>query len=389
MKALVVDSEWRPREGYPLTEAERQNRKALCGSQAWRNPHFEIKEVPDPNPREDEVIIRVGACGICGSDFHLYETDAEGYIIFSGQVKLPVILGHEFSGTVIDLGNKVTDLKVGDLVTVESIQWCGLCTSCRSGAFNQCQHVELLGLSANGAFAEYIAIKEKYCWKLNSMKARYSEDEIFEIGALIEPAGCAYNGIFVTGAGLRPGETMAVYGAGPIGLAAIALGRIAGASQIIAFDKMSRRLELAKTLGADFAFDIDLLSKENSRANQKVLELTKGAGADLQIEAAGDAPYTVPEMEQAAAPNGRMVYLGRAEKSASMSLNGLVSGAQKIIGARGHSGYGIYPNLIRLIAAGKFDLREMITARYPFEDILAAFARSSQRVDGKIMIKMS
>jgi len=388
MKALVVDCEWRPRPGYGLTEAEGVNRRAFCGSQVWRNPQFAVRETPTPNPDDDEVLIRIMACGICGSDSHLYETDAEGYIIFSGVVKLPCILGHEFSGVVEKIGPRVANLKVGDIVAVESIQWCGLCKSCRSGAVNQCQNIELLGLSTNGAFAEYAAIKEKYCWKLNSLQARYSSADIFEIGALIEPIGCAYNGIFISAGGFKPGETLAVYGLGPIGLAAIALGRLAGASKIIAFDKLTRRLELAQQMGADFVFDVVRLAAENSRAGEKVLELTDGEGADIQVEAAGDAQYTIPEMEQAMAPNGRIIYLGRAERSTPMVLDALVSGANKIVGARGHAGYGIFPNIIRMMASGRFNPQPMVTSTYPFADILEAFARAQQRIDGKILVKM-
>lgn len=389
MKALVVNCEWKPREGYAITEEERLSKKAFCGSQVWRNPHFEIKEVPTPNINNDEVLIRVKACGICGSDSHLYETDKEGYIIFSGLVRLPCILGHEFSGIVEDVGEKVANLKVGDVVAMESIQWCGLCTSCRSGALNQCKNIELMGLSSNGAFADYIAVKEKYCWKLNSLRERYSHEEIFEIGALIEPIGCGYNGIFISGEGLKPGETMVVYGLGPIGLASIALAKIAGASKIIAFDRLAPRLALAKRMGADFVFNIDGLDSENSGPGYKVLELTDGEGADIQIEAAGDAPHTIPEMEKATAPNGRIIYLGRAQRSTPMFLDALVSGANKIVGARGHAGYGIFPNIIRLIASGRLEVREMITARYPFEKVMEAIERSSQRIDGKIMINMS
>jgi threonine dehydrogenase-like Zn-dependent dehydrogenase len=389
MKALVVEGEWRPRQGYPLTEEERAHRKAFCGSQVWRQPHFAIKEVPTPRPKDDEVLIRVMACGICGSDSHLYETDEEGYIIFSGLVKLPCILGHEFSGIIEDLGEKVTNLVVGDLVAVESIQWCGLCTSCRSGAPNQCKHIELLGLSSHGAFAEFIAINEKYCWKINSFRERYTPAETFEIGALIEPIGCGYNGIFISGEGFRPGETMAVYGLGPIGLASIALAKIAGASKIIAFDRLEERLALAKALGADFAFNVDGLRSENSGPGSKVLELTHGEGADIQVEAAGDAPATIPEMEKSTAPNGRIIYLGRAQRSTPMFLDALVSGANKIVGARGHAGYGIFPNIIRLISSGRLEVREMITARYPFDQVIEAIQRSTQRTDGKIIINMT
>jgi threonine dehydrogenase-like Zn-dependent dehydrogenase len=387
MKALMAEAEWQPRPGYRVSAAEIQRQRALSGSQVWRHPRFAFKDLPIPRIEDDEVLIRVKAVGICGSDTHVYETDRDGYIIFSGLVKLPCVLGHEFSGVVEKTGKLVQELAPGDLVAMESIQWCGLCTPCRSGDFNQCQHIELLGLSSHGALAELAAVKAKYCWKLNELRDRYAEADIFEIGALIEPIGCAYNGMFVSGGGLKPGETVAVYGAGPIGLAAVALARLSGASRIMAFERLESRLELAKIMGADFVFQVGPEGNPVP-ASQRVLELTGGVGADMQVEAAGDAPYTIPEMERSTAPNGRIVYLGRAERSTPMSLDGLVSGAQKIVGARGHSGYGIFPNIIRLIATGRMDPRPMITARFPFDEALAALERSSARIDGKILVTM-
>jgi len=386
MKALVVDATWEPREGYSLSEDEHTNRKALCGSQVWRNPHFEFKEIPTPNIDDDEVLIRVVNCGICGSDTHLYETNEEGYIIFSGLVKLPCILGHEFSGIIEKVGRKVTSLKPGDAVAVESILWCGMCIPCRGGALNQCKNIELAGLSADGAFAEFIGVKEKYCWNINELREIYEEKEMFEVGALIEPAGCAYTGMFVNESGLMPGETFVVYGAGPIGLAAVALARTAGASKIIAFDKIPERLALAMNMGADYAFNINELNGKNSRAHSLVMELTNGEGANIQLEAAGAAPETIPEIEKSMAANGKIIYLGRAATSTPMFLDTLVSGANKIVGARGHAGNWVFPNIIKLLASGKFDLRKMITAEYPFDKLMDALTASSKRVDSKIMI---
>jgi scyllo-inosose 3-dehydrogenase len=386
MKVLMAEGSWDPRPGYRVSAAETQKQRAHCGSQVWRHPRFVFKEIPRPQIEDDELLIRVRAVGICGSDTHVYETDEDGYILFSGLVKLPCVLGHEFSGVVEQTGKLVKEFEPGDLVAMESIQWCGYCTPCRSGAFNQCQNIELLGLSTHGALGEVTAIKAKYCWKLNSLKKLYSDAELFEIGALIEPIGCAYNGMIINAGGLKPGETAVVYGVGPIGLAAVALARLSGASRIIAFDPLETRLELAKALGADFVFKVG--PESTASPSQRVLELTGGRGADMQVEAAGDAPFTIPEMERSTAPNGRIVYLGRAERSTPMSLDGLVSGAQKIIGSRGHSGYGIFSNIIRLIASGRLDPRPMITARFPFSEALAALERSSARIDGKILVTM-
>ena len=386
MKALVVDADWKPREDYQLSPDEKNQRLALVGSQVWRNPSFNIKDVPTPDIRDDEVLIRVKRCGICGSDTHLYETDDDGYIIFSGLTKLPCVLGHEFSGVIDKVGSGVTALKPGDKVAVESIMWCGSCEICRSGAPNQCRHIALLGLSYNGAFSEYVALNAKYCWNINSLGRVYHEEDIFDIGALIEPVGCAYNGIFISGGGFNPGASVVVYGAGPIGLGAVALAKTAGASVIIAFDVNDERIKIATDIGADFAFNINKLNGFNPA--DKVMEITRGEGADIQVEAAGAAPQTIPEMEKSLSALGKIIYLGRAATTTPMYLDVLVSGANKIIGARGHSGYGIFPNIIKLLAAEKLNLSKMITARYPFDKAIDALDASTKRVDGKILVKM-
>ncbi len=386
MNALIVDADWMPRKSYPLSETEKKRKRALIGSQVWRNPHFEIKNVPVPDINDDDVLIKVKSCGICGSDTHLYETDNEGYIIFSGLTKLPCILGHEFSGVIEKTGTKVANLKVGDKVAVESIMWCGICQPCRSGSPNQCKNIELIGLSADGALTEYIAVKEKYCWKINDLERVYAGDMVFDIGALIEPVGCAYNGIFISGGGFNPGATVVVYGVGPIGLGAIALAKIAGASKIIAFDRIDERLKIATDLGADFVFNSEKLN--GHKASEKVMELTDGWGAEVQVEAAGAAPVTIPEMEKSMSVNGKIIYLGRAATSTPMYLDVLVSGANKIVGARGHSGYGIFPNIIKLIATGKLNIEKMITARYPFKSVLDAINASTNRTAGKILVKI-
>ena len=387
MKALVVDAEWKPKKDYPLSKDEKTRGRALIGSQVWRNTRFEIKDLPTPNPHDDEVLIRVKSCGICGSDTHLYETDGEGYIIYSGLTKFPCIPGHEFSGIIEKIGSKVTTLQVGDKVALESIMWCGVCQPCRSGTPNQCRNVELMGLSTDGAFAEYVAVNERYCWKINDLTEVYPEEDVFDIGALIEPVGCAYNGIFIAGGGFNPGATVAVYGAGPIGLGAIALSRIAGASLIIAFDVIDERVMLSKDIGADYAFNINKMNGCSPR--DKVMELTKGWGADIQIEAAGAAPLTIPEMEISMAVNSKIIYLGRAATTTPMYLDALVSGANKIIGSRGHAGYGIFPNIIKLLVSGRLNLKRMITARYPFEKVLDAIKVSTKRTDGKILVKIT
>src|SRR5688572_9477751 len=171
MTALELTANWAPRPDYTVSERERDSGKAINTSKVWRNPVLSMTEAATPSLRPDQVLVRVIACGVCGSDAHCLETDSEGYPLFSGATKLPTIIGHEFAGEVVSVGEDVLDLKKGDLVAAESILWCGRCIQCRSGNVNQCGRIEMIGFSSPGAFAEYIAVSERYCWRLNDLKA--------------------------------------------------------------------------------------------------------------------------------------------------------------------------------------------------------------------------
>ena len=294
MKAFLAKAEWVPRNNHTLSADELARRRAFNGNQAWKNPSFNITDVPTPAVGRDDLLIRVGYCGICGSDTHTYETDDEGYIIFSGLAQFPCILGHEFTGEVIEAGSDVRGFKKGDIVTSESIMWCGKCVPCRTGMPNQCEYVELMGLSVNGAFAEFISVNAKYCWKLNALEERFAREEVLKIGTLIEPIGCAYNGIFVSGGGLQPGSYAIVYGAGSIGLGAVLLLKAAGAAKIIAVDVVEERLAIAEKLGADHIINV----REEVQPEKIIMQLTSGRGAEIQVEAAGAAQRTIPLMQK-------------------------------------------------------------------------------------------
>ena len=388
MRAFVADALWEPRIGYKLSADEKNRKRAVCGSQVWKNPSFSFKDVAVPRLKDDEILVKVVTCGICGSDSHLYETDSDGYIIFSGPVKLPCTIGHEYSGIVVEIGKNVSEFKKGDPVAGESVIWCGQCTPCRSGSLNQCNHAELAGITQDGAFAEYVAVNQRQLWNIEILSQQYNDKMLFEIGALIEPVGCAYNGMFISAGGFLPGATVVVYGAGPIGLGGAALAALAGAGKVIVFDKIMERLDIAKRIGASHVFDVAKLAGDGITSSEVVMELTAGKGAGVQIEAAGSAGQTVPEMEKAMAVNGKIVYLGRTGREASISLDTFVTGANGIVGARGHCGYGIYPNIIQLLADGKLRIADIITSRLEFTDIQAGLEKSVCRKDGKILIQM-
>lgn len=387
MQAILLEADWAPRPGYPLTTQETQSRKATMASQVWQNPRYTSGRVEDPTPGPREVVIAVRACGVCGSDTHCFETDEDGYIIFSGPVQLPVIPGHEYAGEVVAVGREVRELKVGDLVAAEGMLNCGVCEACRTGHPNQCPHLDMVGFSSPGAYAEYITAEERFCWKLNGIAERLGDKQAaLELGALVEPISCPFNGIFVAAGGMRPGDHVAVFGAGPIGLGAIALARAAGAATVIAFDVSAERNRLAVEMGADEAHNpIDLAAAGTSPAEQ-MRRITRGWGCDILVEAAGAALKTMPEIEKAFAPGGKMVYLGRTGERAPVMLDVLVSGAASIVGARGHAGMGCFPQVIRLLEHGRINAAPMITSRRPFADFLSAMQQSCARTDGKIML---
>lgn len=390
MKALVLEVEKRPRPGYQLSEFEQRTGKVIEGNRVWRNPKLELRTVPDPTPGPHDVVIRVKAVGVCGSDVHFYETDSEGYMLYPGLTKFPVIIGHEFSGEIIEVGSEVKeakpgrDFKPGDRVTAEEMVWCGYCRSCRDGFPNHCQNLEEIGFTIDGADAEYIVVPFKQCWRIDPIFERYSDEEAaWEVAATCEPTSVAYNAIFVRAGGFPPGGYVVVYGAGPIGLAAIELARAAGAAKVIAFEISPRRRELAKAVGADEALDPTKVIP-----HEAVMELTRGEGADLQVEAAGAPEKTILEMEKCLAINGKISVVGRASQRVPMYLEVLQVRRSQVFGSQGHSGHGIFPSVIRMIGAGLLHNEKFITARYPLEKAVEAIKHLSERRDeGKVMIR--
>ncbi len=383
MKALVLNAQWDPRPEYPVTQKEIDDQKAIIASKVWRHPKLTWQDVPEPVLDDDGVIIKLRACGVCGSDTHCFQTDDDGYIIFSGPTRLPVTLGHEYTGEVVEVGKRVANLQVGDLVACEGMLNCGQCRTCRIGHPNQCPTLEMVGFSAPGAYAEYIYSHARHCWKLNDLADKLGDAQrACRIGALIEPTGCAYNGMFITSCGFQPGGHLVIHGAGPIGLAAVQLGKACGAATITIFNRSPVRRELGLAMGADHA-----LNPNEVDTVEAVMDITKGAGADMQVEAAGATKYIMPAIEACFAPVGKMIYLGRTGERAPVQLDRLVTGANMIVGARGHDGYGIFPNIIRLLANNRIDLEPMITSRFPFAQTYEAIERSTRPLDGKIMIE--
>lgn len=382
MRAFWVEAEHCPKPGYVLSEREKSTGRALRGNQIWKNIRASVTDRPMPECKPDQVVVKVGAAGICGTDVHLLKKDDQGYSMYDGHSKYPIITGHEFSGEIVEVGNEVKNLKVGDLVGIESMHWCGICDACRRGMFNQCKNLEEPGLTYDGGFAEYASVSAKYCYPLNEI-AEYYGDKMtaFELGAMIEPTGVAYNGLFVRGGGVRPGGHVCVFGCGPIGLAAIQLMKTSGAGKLIAVESVPERVELAKACGADVVlnpFDFETPEAEA----EELLRLTDGRGIDLFAECAGATKFTYPVMAHALAIGGKTIQIGHTVGITPVDIFNWQWNAGSISGSNGQSGQGIYPDVISLMANGRIDMRKMVTARFNLEDIEEGFKIMS----GKVLI---
>ena len=381
MQALQLSAEWAPKPEYDMSAREAATRKIKNGFMVWKNPHIEILTIPDPTPQPNEVVIEVAAVGICGSDMHMYESGSDGYMLYPGYVTAPNVLGHEFAGRIVEVGRDVTDLRVGDLVAVEEVQWCGVCVACRRGYVNHCENMEELGFSTPGAMAQHIAVQAKYCWKLDELADRFGEEEALVMGAMVEPTGVSYQGMFNRLHNWQPGNNVVIFGAGPIGLAAEALAIAAGAGLVIVFDPSASRRQIAAKMGASHVLD-----PSETNLDEAILELTYGRGVDYVVECAGVADRTLEPLNHCLAVNASIIDIGMGGKRPTLPTVTYKQQGVQLAGSLGHAGSGTFQNVIRLMAAGRIDMRQMVSARMQLTDALQAFKRLESREDAKIIL---
>jgi threonine dehydrogenase-like Zn-dependent dehydrogenase len=373
MKGVTLVADWAPKPDFVLGPKDIEGVQTYLGSKVWKNPRIEMREFDIPEPGDEEVLLEVKACGICGSDVHMAQADEQGYIFYPGLTGFPAILGHELAGVVVKAGknarNKRTNkaFEAGEEVTVEEMFWCGQCKPCADGYPNQCEQLNEIGFNINGAYTKYIVVPSRVVWSLNPLKKRYKGKDLFLAGSLVEPTCVAYNAVIECGGGVRPGDFVVICGGGPIGLAACAILKRNGAAKVILSETVKERAEMGLKMGADYHIDP---TKEDFTA--KVLELTDGMGANLYLEATGLPTIVYPGIEQAVwqgktiAPT--IVVVARAD--AKMPVTGEVLQVKKarIVGAQGHSGYGTFPRVIESMAAG-MDMTPLITKRIKLEEV--------------------
>jgi threonine dehydrogenase-like Zn-dependent dehydrogenase len=373
MQGVTLVADWDPKPEFKLGSKDVEGRQTYLGSQVYRNPRIEIREYDIPSPGPDEVLLKVKACGICGSDVHMAQADDDGYIYYPGLTGFPCILGHELSGIVVEAGKNAKDkrtnkpFKGGERVTTEEMLWCGYCKPCADGYPNHCENLDEIGFNVNGAFAQYIVLHSRVLWSLESLANLYKGDDIFLAGSVVEPTSVAYNAVIERGGGIRPGDRVVILGGGPIGMAACAILKRAGASQVIISEPQQDRAQLALKMGADFAINP---LKENLA--DRVLEITGGMGANLFMEATGLPQIVYPDIEriiwEGRTLNSTVVVTARAE--AKMPVTGEVLQVRRagIVGAQGHSGHGTFPRVIESMASG-MDMTPMITKKISLEEV--------------------
>jgi (R,R)-butanediol dehydrogenase/meso-butanediol dehydrogenase/diacetyl reductase len=373
MQGVTLIADWDPKPGFRLGSKDIEGRQTYLGSQVWRNPRFEIREYAIPTPGPEEVLLEVRACGICGSDVHMAQADEHGYIFYPGLTGFPSILGHEFSGVIVEAGAKAFDkrtnrpFKGGEVVTSEEMLWCGQCKPCADGQPNHCERLDEVGFNVNGAYTKYMVLPARTIWSLEPLRQKYSEDQLFLAGSLVEPTSVAYNAVIERGGGIRPGDRAVILGAGPVGIAACAILKRAGASQVIISETQPKRAAMAMRLGADYHVDP---SKEDFA--DRVLEITGGMGADMFMEATGLPEIVYPGIErviwEGRTLNSTVVVTARAEAKMPVTGEVLQVRRARIIGAQGHSGHGNFPRVIECMATG-MDMTPMSTKKIQLEEL--------------------
>lgn len=328
---------------------------------------LQIQSAPEPEMGPADVLIRVKACGICGSDVH-------GYDGSTGRRIPPLIMGHEAAGIVTAVGSAVTDFKVGDRVTFDSTVYCGKCAFCRQGRVNLCDNRRVLGVSCgeyrkHGAFAEYVAVPDYIVYKLPDAMS-------FEQAAMIEPVSVAVHATNRTS--IVMGDTAVVVGAGMIGLFVVQALRHAGCGKILAVDLDEGRLALACKLGAD-----EGLNAARCDVVKEVLDRTNGRGADLAMEvvgAAGPLNSAIASLRK----GGRLTMVGNLSPKVEMPLQAIVT--RELVLSGSCASNGEYPACIDLIARGAVTVDPFMSAVAPLEEGPAWFDRLYSREPGLMKV---
>ncbi|MDF2839298.1 MAG: alcohol dehydrogenase [Clostridia bacterium] len=312
------------------------------------------KDVPVPVIKENEVLVKIEAVGICGSDVHYFQHGRIGDFVVEGDF----ILGHECAGEVVEVGSSVKNLKIGDRVALEPGKTCGKCEFCKTGRYNLCPDVEFFATPPyHGVFTNYVSHPEDMCFKLPENVSNVE-------GALVEPLAVGLHATDI--GGVKLGDTVVIYGSGCIGLVTLLASKAKGASKIILVDVLKNRLETAIKLGATH-----VINPMESDVVKTIHEITEGKGAHVVIDTAA-AVVTVKQTVDVLKIGGTIVLVGMTPKDEVefnfMKLMGKEGVVKTIFRYR-----NLYPVAINAIASGAINVKDIVSHEYDFEDTEEAF----------------
>lgn len=307
-----------------------------------------------PEVGAHEVLVQVRAASICGTDLHIYNWDEWA----RRRLRPPLIFGHEFCGAVARLGSEVAGVREGDFVSAEMHVACGRCLQCRTGEAHLCQDAKIIGVDADGCFAEYVKIPEANIWKIDPRIP-------VECGAVLDPLG---NAVHTVLAGEIAARTVAVLGCGPIGLFAVAVARACGASRIFAAEVRQYRLGLAARMGADL-----VLNSREVDPVARVLEATEGLGVDVVLEMSGH-PDAIHQGFRMLRRGGRISLLGIPSRPVELDLSSdIIFKGATVQGIHGRRMFQTWYQMQALLLSGRLDLSPAITGRLPLSGYRRAF----------------
>ena len=323
-----------------------------------------------PAVADDEVLVKIDYASICGTDVHIYVWNEWA----QNRIKTPHIMGHEFSGHVVETGRSVRGFKEGDFVSSETHIYCGHCYQCLTGHSEVCQNLEILGVDRAGAFAEYIAVPERVLWKNDPLiPAAWA--------SIQEPMG---NALDTVNAESVAGKTVLITGAGPIGILAVGIAKAFGATQLFVSDLSDYRLDIAKRMGADVVFN-----PLHDDVEAVVREQTHGVGVDVVLEMSG-SEKAIHQGLRALTPAGRMSLLGLPDRSVTLDLtNEVIFKEIRIYGITGRKIFATWETVSRLLASRLVDPTPAITHQLKFEDWQTGMDAMVAGTSGKVVLQIA
>lgn len=331
------------------------------------NQKFEVQEVAVPEPEAGQLLIRNKACGVCGTDIHIYHGEPG-----SADVTPPVVLGHEYAGVIEKVGAGVTEFQVGDHVTIDPNIYCGVCRYCRDGKKQMCENMKAIGVTQDGGFAEYSIVPASQAFLL-------PPELDLETGAMAEPLACCIHGI--DQAQIKPGDTVVIIGGGAIGLLLLQLAKLSGASKVILSEPVALRRDIAKELGADASID-----PMQGNLVEELKKLTGKDGADVVIECVGKTVATKQAFEMAA-KGATILLFSVPSVDATFELPLFDVFKKELVIKGSFVNPDTHARAVDLLGSGKIQITPLITHRFGLDEMDQAIKMQMSAESIKVLVK--